>query len=244
MRLAVIAIALLAVLTAGCGGSGSGEEEPGAAPATQAGTTDDMSPSATTGLVETDAATGGSSTGGQPPAAGPEQLPATAQPLEPGEYATSIFAPAFSFVVDQPVATGGPELPNAVALDLGMRGESTLLTLINDSMMLFDPESEHAGGTPDLEAAEVTSPDSLITWLAEHPRLEVSVPEEVTIGGVPAIEVTVEIAQGEGYEAPTACNPGIECVLLLGTPQFDYFAEVDSPIRFQVLKPRVERSPS
>ena len=181
------AVALLGAVAAGCGGNESDEADAEAPPTVQAGTSDETSTSATTGVVETDTATVDSSTGGEEGAAGPQPLPATAQPLAEGEYTTSIFAPAFSFVVDQPVATGGPELPNAVALDLGAGAESTFLTFFNDSMTLFDPESEHAEQrAPDVDAAEVTSPDSLVTWLTDHPRLDVSEPEDVTIGGVPA----------------------------------------------------------
>jgi hypothetical protein len=156
-------------------------------------------------------------------------------PLEQGEYATSLFSPGFSFTVDQPVIFDAPEVGNAVALNLGT-GDTTYLTFVSDSVTLFDPESEHTGAVPDSDTVLITSPESLTTWLAEHPRLDVSEPAEVTIGGQPAVEVTVEIAEGQGYESPTFCGPGIECVLLLGTPQFGYYAESGRRIRFQVLE--------
>jgi hypothetical protein len=221
----------------GCGGSGSGGEEADPPAATQAGTSQDTSAAATTGAVETNTATVDTATAEEPADAGPQPIPAGgAQPLDPGEYVTSIFNPVFAFAVDQPVATAGPELPNAVALDLGTVDAPTALTFINDSMTLFDPQSDHTEGPPVADPAKVTSPESLVTWLTEHSRLEAGEPTEVTIGGVPATEVTVEVAEGEGYTNALVCNPSVECVVLLGTPQFSYFAELGTPIRFQVLE--------
>ena len=47
--------------------------------------------------------------------------------------------------------------------------------------------------------------------------------------------MTVDLAEGQGYESPN-CSPGIQCVLLFGTPQFAYFAEDGRRIRLQVLE--------
>ena len=102
------------------------------------------------------------------------------------------------------------------------------MTLLDPGIGAYDRPRTRA------DDAEVTSPDSLVTWLTDHPRLDVSEPEDVTIGGVSATQVTVDIAEGQGYESPNC--PGTQCVLLFGTPQFSYFAEDGRRIRLQVLE--------
>jgi len=166
----------------------------------------------------------------------PIAIPQSAGLLD-GAYSSGLYAPPFTFLVDQPAFTQGG-LPNLIPLDLGATAVTTPLTFFNDTASLADPESTQNGpGGPDVDDVGIDSAESLVKWLTTNPRLKSTKPVDIEIGGVPATEVVVEVAEGQAYESPAGCGQGVKCVLLVVMPDigFSYFIEPGRPLRVQVL---------
>jgi hypothetical protein len=141
---------------------------------------------------------------------------------------SSNFEPKVSFTVTNPRYTiFGSETESFVARFSDPSGE---LAFANDRMQFLDPESEHAGGK--FEPVEVGKDvDSIVVWFQEHPRLRVSEPTLVTVGGADGVTFDAEATQP--YQN-AACGPS-ECVLLWMTPNSVFVLSQEDALRLMVL---------
>jgi hypothetical protein len=105
----------------------------------------------------------------------------TEKALRPGEYHSVEFKPALSFKVGKGWSNTANQLSDYI--ELGQQGEIGFLTFANVKEV-WKP------GTTDV----VDAPKDLVGWLQQHPYLETSKPEPVTLGGVKGeqLEVLVE----------------------------------------------------
>src|SRR5215211_7676089 len=119
-------------------------------------------------------------------AGGQEQAKARSLPLyenalRPGEYHSVKFKPPLSFKVGKGWSNTAQQLSDYI--ELGQQGEIGFLTFANVKEV-WKP------GTMNV----VDAPKDLVEWLQQHPYLETSKPEPVTLGGVKGeqLEVLVE----------------------------------------------------
>ena len=148
-----------------------------------------------------------------------------------------IFAPEFTFTVDGSAFSQGVT-PNLIYIDLGDTAVTTPLSFYNDSTQLADPEIEFQDNEPAIDNVEIDSPQTLVKWLKNHPRLNITKTAKTTIGDVPTTELVVEVAKGKEYASPGACGQGVGCVVLfvLTDMGFGYYVVPGRPLRVQVLE--------
>ena len=120
-------------------------------------------------------ACGGGSGGGGGAQQGPQAhaLPKQGKPLAPGEYQTKVFEPGMSFSVGKGWMAALPETRDAVALF--EQNGPTLIGILN-VQKVYDPSHPEEPLKP--------APEDMLSWLQEHPRLEVEPPSRVSVGGV------------------------------------------------------------
>jgi len=108
-------------------------------------------------------------------------LPLYEKALRPGEYHSVKFKPPLSFKVGKGWSNTAQQLSDYI--ELGQQGEIGFLTFANVKEV-WKP------GTMNV----VDAPKDLVEWLQQHPYLETSKPEPVTLGGVKGeqLEVLVE----------------------------------------------------
>jgi hypothetical protein len=92
----------------------------------------------------------------------------TEKPLRPGEYHSVKFKPALSFKVGKGWSNTAAQLPDFI--ELGQQGEIGFMTFANVKEV-WKP------GTMKV----VDAPKDLVEWLQQHPYLQTSKPEPVTL---------------------------------------------------------------
>jgi hypothetical protein len=126
-------------------------------------------------------------------------LPQDPQALRPGEYHSTEFKPSFSFRVGKGWLITEPQLPDFI--EVGQPGEGGGIRISN-------VKEVYKPGTQKV----VEAPDDMVGWFQEHPLLQTSKPEPVTVGGVKGeqFEVVVEDLP-KGFHGEC----GLECVDVL-----------------------------
>jgi len=107
-------------------------------------------------------------------------LPLYENALRPGEYHTVEFKPPLSFEVSEPWSSTTAQLSDWI--ELGYEGDTGFITFANVEEV-FKP------GTTEV----VDAPKDLVGWLQEHPYLNSSKPQPVTLGGVKGEQLAVVV---------------------------------------------------
>jgi hypothetical protein len=126
-------------------------------------------------------------------------LPKDQGPLRPGEYHSVKFKPALSFKVGKGWATDSPETSDTLPLGWGDQGGG--MSFANVKKVYKPTET----GTPKL----VEAPKDLAGWLLNHPYIETSKPEPITVGGVKGLQFDL-VAKGVPEDHYSLC--GTNCV--------------------------------
>src|SRR5829696_9219120 len=125
-------------------------------------------------------------------------LPLYENALSPGEYHSVKFKPPLSFKVGKGWSNTAQQLSDYI--ELGQQGEIGFLTFANVKEV-WKP------GTMNV----VDAPKDLVEWLQQHPYLETSKPEPVTLGGVKGLQFDVVVGDRPQYYIPI-------CTSIVGTP--------------------------
>jgi hypothetical protein len=105
------------------------------------------------------------------------------QELRPGHYRSEEFKPSLSFEVTKGWKYDPPEAFDILLLT---RGEAVGLAFLN-VQHVYEPSKS---GLPIV----VNAPENLLGWFQEHPYLQTSNPEPVTVGGVKDAQFDVAVA--------------------------------------------------
>ena len=130
-----------------------------------------------------------------------------AKTLSPGRYEARTFSPDFTFTVGEGWSAKTEEptfldlIPPGAGPVEGTSYHSTLAfnnieTVIKPEKQdeLKDPATGELVSNSDVnKGLEVPAPDDIITWLQEHPYLETSEAQPVTIGDKPGIQIDAEV---------------------------------------------------
>src|SRR5215204_2703647 len=125
-------------------------------------------------------------------------LPKDQGPLRPGEYHSLKFTPALSFKVSKGWATDSPETSDTLPLGWREGGGMSFANVKN----VYKPTET---GTAKL----VEAPKDLAGWLQNHPYIETSKPEPITVGGVKGLQFDL-VAKGVPEDHYSLC--GTNCV--------------------------------
>lgn len=150
-----------------------------------------------------------------------------------GTYTTSEFQPPFTIDFgEQSFFVLSPEACDVVAF-LDVDGlEGTYLNVVNDAAIRADPAleiQEPQALPPDPAAGDI----DLATWLHQHPRLQTTEEQPVTVAGLEGIQFDAEVDPSKAYETP-ACE-GFECVVVLGLRGEAYHLPVENKWRLIAL---------
>jgi serine/threonine protein kinase len=138
------------------------------------------------------------------------------EPLDSGRYATDGFEPELSFTIEEDDGwrLSFPETSDyfEITTSKSVREFYPALGFIRLSSVFAPNGQDHIELGSD---ARITSaPDDVVTWLRNHPNLDVSKPTPVTVGGVSGTSFDVEISPvPEDNETSAGCGP-IPCVFL------------------------------
>jgi hypothetical protein len=126
-------------------------------------------------------------------------LPQDPQALRPGEYHSVDFEPSLSFRVGKGWLNTEPQLPDLIEVGLPGEGGWILFATIKE---VYKPGTQKV----------VEAPEDLVGWFQDHPLLQTSKPEPVTVGGVKGVQfeaVVEDLPKGFHGEC------GLECVDVL-----------------------------
>jgi hypothetical protein len=142
-----------------------------------------------------------SACGGDEKRAKARPLPEEPKTLHPGTYRSEEFKPSLSFRVGK----GWSSSPLEEASDvLGIaRGQTAGLGFVN-VQKVYKP-------TKTGSAIVVDAPKDMVGWLQQHPYLQTSKPEPVTVGGVKGLQFDVVVG-----DLPKGYNP--TCSTIVGNP--------------------------
>jgi hypothetical protein len=142
-----------------------------------------------------------SACGGDEKKAKARPLPEDPQALRPGTYRSEEFKPSLSFHVGK----GWSSSPLEEASDFLeiTRGQTAVLGFVN-VQDVYKPTK--TGG-----ANIVDAPKNIDGWLQQHPYLQTSEPEPVTVGGVKGVQFEVVVG-----DLPKGYNP--TCSTIVGNP--------------------------
>jgi hypothetical protein len=128
--------------------------------------------------------------GGQEQADRPRPLPEDEKALRPGEYRSEEFKPSLSFRVGKGWSSTPLEASDLLHV---MRGETAGLGFA----VIHEVYKPSRTGSPEV----VEAPEDLVGWLQDHPYLQTSKPEPITVGGVKGkqLDVVVEDLPDEYY---------------------------------------------
>ena len=142
-----------------------------------------------------------SACGGDEKKAKARPLPEEPKALRPGTYRSEEFKPSLSFHVGK----GWSSSPLEEASDALQitRGQTAGLGFAN-VQEVYKP-------TKTGSANVVDAPKDLVGWLQQHPYLQTSNPEPVTVGGVKGVELDVVVG-----DLPKGYNP--TCSSIVGNP--------------------------
>jgi hypothetical protein len=137
-------------------------------------------------------------------------LPLYENALRPGQYHTVKFKPPLSFEVSEPWSSTTAQLSDWI--ELGYEGDTGFITFANVEEV-FKP------GTTEV----VDAPKDLVGWLQEHPYLNTSKPQPVTLGGVKGEQLAVVV---DHLPKDYYGNCGTDCLDIFnqsGGEQIGYF---------------------
>ena len=141
-----------------------------------------------------------SACGGDEKKAKARPLPEDPKALRPGTYRSEEFKPSLSFHVGK----GWSSSPLEASDDLEItRGQTAGLGFVN-VQEVYKP-------TKTGSAIVVDAPKDMVGWLQQHPYLQTSQPEPVTVGGVKGVEFDVGVG-----DLPKGYNP--TCSSIIGDP--------------------------
>jgi hypothetical protein len=171
--------------------------------------------------------------GGKEQASKPRPLPEDRKDLRPGEYRSEEFNPSLTFRLGKGWKNVPPEAFDVLALT---RREPVADFGFLNVQRVYEPSKT---GMPIV----VHAPKDLLGWVQEHPYLQTSKPEPVTVGGVEGVQFDVGVAK----DLPEDYHSGVchsiadpeDCVDLfrLSTPQLSpVFISAREKVRFIVLK--------
>jgi hypothetical protein len=124
-----------------------------------------------------------SACGGDEKKAKARPLPEDPKALRPGTYRSEEFKPSLSFHVGKGWSSS-PLLEASDVLQI-TRGQTAFLTFLN-AQEVYKPTR---AGTPNV----VDAPKDMVGWLQQHPYLQTSNPEPVTVGGVKGVQFDVVV---------------------------------------------------
>jgi hypothetical protein len=124
------------------------------------------------------ALTGCSSGSSQEKEAEARSLPEQPKELRPGEYRSEEFEPTVSFRVGEGWSTLYPEAPDYI--EMGWEEKDGVASINNVQKVVKPIHKPTETSKPEL----VEAPDDLVGWYQNHPYLETTKPEPVTVGGV------------------------------------------------------------
>src|SRR5215210_4955772 len=142
-----------------------------------------------------------SACGGDEKKAKARPLPEDPKALRPGTYRSEEFKPSLSFHVGKGWSSSTfPETSDFLEIT---RGQTT--------GMNFSTAQEVYKPTKTGSAIVVDAPKDMVGWLQQHPYLQTSQPEPVTVGGVKGVEFDVGVG-----DLPKGYNP--TCSPIIGNP--------------------------
>jgi hypothetical protein len=143
-----------------------------------------------------------SACGGDEKKAKARPLPEDPQALRPGTYRSEEFKPSLSFHVGKGWSMStSPEASDWLQIT---RGQTAGLGFLN-VQEVYKPTKT---GKPNV----VDAPKNIDGWLQQHPYLQTSKPEPVTVGGVKGVQFDVVVEDlPQNYYIPT-------CTSIVGTP--------------------------
>ncbi|MBA3491059.1 MAG: hypothetical protein H0T55_03150 [Rubrobacteraceae bacterium] len=141
-----------------------------------------------------------SACGGGEKEAKARSLPEDPQALRPGEYRSEEFKPSLSFKVGKGWSSAPLEASDELQIT---RGQTAGLGFLN-VQEVYKPTRM---GTPNV----VDAPKDMAGWLQQHPYLQTSNPEPVTVGGVKGVQFDVVVGDRPQYYIPI-------CTSIVGTP--------------------------
>jgi hypothetical protein len=155
-------------------------------------------------------------------------LPEDPKALRPGTYRSEEFKPSLSFHVGKGWSSSPLEASDILEIT---RGQTTGMNFSN-AQEVYKP-------TKTGSAIVVDAPKDMVAWLQQHPYLQTSQPEPVTVGGVKGVEFDVGVGDlPKGYN-PTCSsiidNPNCVDLVRLSTGEELFVAE-GYPVRVIVLE--------
>ena len=156
-------------------------------------------------------------------------LPEDPKPLRPGEYRSEEFKPSLSFHVGKGWSSS-PLLETSDALQI-TRGQTAGLGFAN----VQEAYKPTRTGTPNV----VDAPKDMVGWFQQHPYLQTSKPEPVTVGGVKGLQFDVVVGDRPQYYIPICTsivgNPNCVDLFRLSTAEPIFVAEGEK-VRVTVLE--------
>lgn len=116
-------------------------------------------------------------------------LPENNVTLRPGEYRSKEFKPSLSFRVGKGWKNVGPQLPDKLSISIGGGGGDPLL-IFRNLQEVFKPGTHTA----------VKAPKDMVGWFQNHPYLQTTKPEPVTVGGVKGQQFDWVVAEDSPYK--------------------------------------------
>jgi hypothetical protein len=145
-----------------------------------------------------------SACGGDEKKAKARPLPEEPKALRPGTYRSEEFKPSLSFHVGKGWSSGPLEAYDEASDNLEIaRGQMAGLGFVN-VQEVYKP-------TTTGSAIVVDAPKDMVGWLQQHPYLQTSKPEPVTVGGVKGLQFDVVVGDRPQYYIPI-------CTSIVGTP--------------------------
>jgi hypothetical protein len=141
-----------------------------------------------------------SACGGDEKKAKARPLPEDPKALRPGTYRSEEFKPSLSFHVGKGWSSSPLEASDRLEI---ARGQTAGLNF-NNVQEVYKP-------TKTGSANVVDAPKDMVGWLQQHPYLQTSNPEPVTVGGVKGVEFDVDVG-----DLPKGYNP--TCSTIVGNP--------------------------
>ena len=169
-----------------------------------------------------------SACGGDEKKAKARPLPEKPKALRPGTYRSEEFKPSLSFHVGKGWSSSPPEASDILEIT---RGQTTGMNFSN-AQEVYKP-------TKTGSAIVVDAPEDMVGWLQQHPYLQTSNPEPVTVGGVKGLQFDVVVGDlPKGYN-PTCSsivdNPNCVDLFRLSTAEPIFVAEGEK-VRVTILE--------
>ena len=137
-----------------------------------------------------------SACGGDEKKAKARPLPEKPKALRPGTYRSEEFKPSLSFHVGKGWSSSPPEASDFLEIT---RGQTTGMNFSN-AQEVYKP-------TKTGSANIVDAPKDMVGWFQQHPYLQTSKPEPVTVGGVKGVEFDVGVGDlPKGYDLTTCSS--------------------------------------